>query len=331
MAFVVLSVLLYPWLIALLRQVMFNTVQTDNYAPYLLYLLGDPEGGIPAAPWGYRILSVLAAAPLTQIPTINFSLLQGSSPAYLAATQALAILSYLCTVGTICTAGHIAFSRFHCGPTGTVLAGVLAFVLVHYAAFYSLDVPAILLISLGVLALGSPGWFALLILASTFANEKVFIVFGLVLGVRFLLVPDRRRDHVLLLMPIIVASMAYAFAVNMVALPKLPHQEGPGRFLETIAINVEASLSLRGLLLNILPVLVVATLALLARHGSRANALPYASRPDWLVVPLMLCVALVASVSLNIGRIVMHTFPLFIGPAALALERQFVRQGPRSV
>lgn len=86
-------------------------------------------------------------------------------------------------------------------------------------------------------------------------------------------------------------------------------------------MNVQACLTLRGLLLNVLPVLVVFALAILAKAATLSKHVPYASQGDWLVVPLLLCVAMVASITLNIGRIVMHAFPLFTGPVALALEQ----------
>lgn len=95
-------------------------------------------------------------------------------------------------------------------------------------------------------------------------------------------------------------------------------------------MNVQASLTLRGLLLNVLPVLGVFALALLARTATLSKHVPYASQGDWLVVPLLLCVAMAASITLNVGRIVMHAFPLFIGPVAWALEQRIQGQSAHS-
>jgi hypothetical protein len=105
-------------------------------------------------------------------------------------------------------------------------------------------------------------------------------------------------------------------------LPRLEHQQGADRFVGTIMTNLRASLSLRGLLLNDVPVLIAFALALLARREASPGTAPHATRADWLVVPFMLGVALTASISLNLGRIVMHTFPLYLGPVALFLERR---------
>jgi hypothetical protein len=322
LAFLVLSVLLYPVLIGLLRVVLFNTVQADDYAPYLLYLLGHREGSVPGAPWAYRILSAAAAAPFTLVPPISFNALPGNgSPAYMAAKQALALLSYFCVMGTTCIAAHTAATRFRCGLAGTLLAGILAFVMCQYTAVYALDTPAVLLVSLGVLAMNSPAAFAGVMVLSALANEKVLIVFGLVLAVRLLLAPSR-RGTLLLLMPVVLGCVLYGLAVMAFPMPRLEHQTGPGRLLQAVMINVQASVTPRGLLLNVLPVAILLGVALYGRKHTSPKAAPYATRADWLAVPLLLCVAMVASVSLNLGRIVMHAFPLFIGPAALALERQ---------
>ena len=321
LTFVALSVLLYPIFITLLRVVLFNTVVTDDYAPYLLYLTQHPEGRVPGAPWAYRVLSVAAAVPFKLLPTINFSNLPGNwTPAYVSAKQALALLSYVCMVATICIAGYTAATRFRCGPAGTLLAGVLAFILSQYIALYALDAPALLLVSLGVLALNSLPAFTALMVVSALANEKVLIVFGLLFVVRLLFRPSRRQF--LFLLSVLLGFALYGLAMVAFPMPRPEHQEGAGRFLSTIMLNIQASLTARGMLLNVLPVLVLFAFAFLARKGASSKVEPYASRVDWCVLPLLLGVAMVASLSLNLGRIVMHAFPLFIGPAALALEQR---------
>jgi hypothetical protein len=220
-------------------------------------------------------------------------------------------------------------SRNRCGPLGTILAGALAFLLCQYTAVYSLEAPAVLLVSLGVLALNSLPGFAALMAVSALANEKVLIVFGLLLAVRLLLLPSRRRQ-VLFLLAVGLGCNLYGLAMAAFPLRRAAHQEGLGQALSTIMLNVQASLSLRGLLLNVLPVLVLFAVGFLARKAAPAKDSPCASRVDWLVIPLLLGIAMVASLTLNLGRIVMHAFPLFIGPAALALEQRMQSMVARS-
>jgi hypothetical protein len=304
--FVGLSIVLSPLLIGQLRLVAFKTVPGDDYAPYLLYLLGHPEGVLVDAPWAYRFLSVLAAAPFMALPRASFSLLAQGSPAYLSALQALTVFSFLCMVATICTAGYIAVRRFGCGPLGVVGAGVIAFVACQHTAIHALDMPTILLIAL--------------MLASAFANEKVLLVFGLLFLARVASNPAQWRQYLPRLVPVIVGSIAYVIVAKVMALPTPAHQTGLMRIFDTIQANFEASLTVRGLLLNVLPVVLATALALLARSSVRPEHAPYAARSDSLVLVGLLGAGLVATLDVNVGRIVMHAFPLFVGPAALHLE-----------
>jgi hypothetical protein len=113
----------------------------------------------------------------------------------------------------------------------------------------------------------------------------------------------------------------------VLALPGNEHQINPAAFAETFMINMRATLSARGFLLNFMPLAVIGALAAAAYSSSRDDALdPYTRREDWLVIPLLLIVAMLMSLHYNLGRIVMHAFPLFVGPAALALERRLGRR-----
>ena len=59
-----LAVVLHPLLLMLFRLMIFNTFPRDDYASILLGWLGEPGGAPLESPYGYRALSVLAAAPL---------------------------------------------------------------------------------------------------------------------------------------------------------------------------------------------------------------------------------------------------------------------------
>ena len=57
--------------------------------------MGEPEGHLLSAPWGYRFLSVLIAYPFTYLPIVNFSKLpEFSSLVAIEANQALVCLNY---------------------------------------------------------------------------------------------------------------------------------------------------------------------------------------------------------------------------------------------
>ena len=76
--FALLAILFHPFFFITFRLMAFDTVPRDDYARYLLWLLHEPGGAFPGSLYGYRILSVLAAAPfyyvlpalpLTNLPT----------------------------------------------------------------------------------------------------------------------------------------------------------------------------------------------------------------------------------------------------------------------
>ena len=54
-------------LFAIDRIMVFNTVPRDDYAPFLLWVIGAPGGAFPGSPYGYRLLTILAAVPLYHI------------------------------------------------------------------------------------------------------------------------------------------------------------------------------------------------------------------------------------------------------------------------
>ncbi|PVE21384.1 hypothetical protein DC522_26945 [Microvirga sp. KLBC 81] len=114
---------------------------------------------------------------------------------------------------------------------------------------------------------------------SALVNEKVLIVFGLMFAVRLLLRPAQRRAF-LLLLPVIVGCALYGAVMIAIPLPRMEHQQSLGHLLQSIMMNVQASLTLKGPLLNVLPVLVVLTLALLARTTTLSKDAPYASQVD---------------------------------------------------
>jgi hypothetical protein len=100
------------------------------------------------------------------------------------------------------------------------------------------------------------------------------------------------------------------------------YQIEPSGYIATLAANLCATLSARGLLLNVLPVAVLTGVAGLGwRHAApRLANTPF--RPvDLLVIPGLVVVALVLTQMFQIGRIVMHAAPLYVIPGAVALGR----------
>src|SRR5262245_43336769 len=95
--------LFYPLFFVVFRLSAFKTVPTDDYAPYLLWVLQEPGGAFPLSPYCYRILSMFAAVPFYYIlPPLDLTNIPGTiSPTWHRATAALSALSFVSMVGTM--------------------------------------------------------------------------------------------------------------------------------------------------------------------------------------------------------------------------------------
>ena len=77
------------------RTAIFKVLSYDDYAPYLLYVLGEPGGEIPHSPWVYRIGSIILAAPFYNLPLVSLNgggareIIASDTLFYLKATQAI--------------------------------------------------------------------------------------------------------------------------------------------------------------------------------------------------------------------------------------------------
>jgi hypothetical protein len=317
-----LALALEPLFFSIDRLMVFATVPRDDYAPFLLWLAGAPGGAFPESPYGYRVLSMVAAWPLYHLlPSLRLTNLPAAlTPAYVRATAALAALAYV----SLLTAGLVAYrtarDRLGLARRDALLAGILLGALVLHSQFFGIDAFAILLVAAGVYALDRPACFVPLILLAVFANEKVAIVFALWLTLRCAWDAADRRRFAVPWIATVVALALYGAALLLVHLPGNSYQLEPGGYFATVATNLRASVSARGLLLNALPVLVLLVIGACGwRWGRRAGRSGLLRPIDLLMIPALVVVALVLTQFFQTGRIVMHAAPLFVAPAAAAL------------
>ncbi len=322
LSFVGCAAALSPFFWTIYRTMIFQTMPRDDYAPFVLWLVGQHGGAFPEAPYGYRLLSAAAALPFYELlPAFHFSNLPTSVTAtYMRATAAIAALSYFSALGAAFLCGRIAL---RCGLDlgHAVLAGALLFVLCWYSQIYGIDPLAILGVTIMVMLIDRPAIFASAIIGSVVLNEKICMVLALWLTIRCLLVP---RDRMRLLAPWIASLAAlaiYLLMVKLVALPGNAYQIRPAGYPLRIAANIAASLSARGLILNLWPTVLLAGIALI---GWRAPDLQGRfRRSDLLLVVALAVLALTVTTDFQIGRIVMHGAPIFVVPAAAAIGALF--------
>ena len=309
-------VLLSPFFWTLYRIMVFHTVPRDDYASSLMWLLGQKGGVPPESPYAYRILSTAAAIPFDLIlPVLRVSRLNsGISSDYLRATAAFAALAYTAAVGAAFVSARFA-RRLGVAPSAAVGAGALLFVLCWFSEIYSIDPLAILGVAMLVSVLHDRRLFVPGVVGSIVVNEKICMVLVLWLGSRWLLCADDRAS---LGAPLLASMGALAIYLAMVLLVHVPgnsYQLRPVRYAGTIAANLAVQASARGVVLNLVPTVVLAGVAV---AGWPAGSVGPFRRADIVVIPALVLLALTVTHQFQIGRLVMHAAPLFVVPAAAA-------------
>jgi hypothetical protein len=314
---------LSPFYFVLYRLALFDTVPHDDYAPYLLWLAGAPHGVVPDSPYAYRLLSVAAAWPFYRLlPVLSLT----NQPAGLSVEtmRAIAALSMLSFTSLLATGGLMAWlgRKEGLNPGAAACAGGVAMALIWHTQVTAIDPLALLFITAGLCAVRRPWLFAALLAVSIGVNEKIAMVLAAWLAARVVFGPDRRWA-MLPALQAIVAVLLYGALVLTLRLPGNAYQLTPGGYFGTISENLAAYATARGLLLNIMPSLVLFTIAGI---GHRQIGTGLFRRTDIWAIPAMLLVALVLTQFYQAGRLVMHTAPLFVIPLMAALQ---ARDEPR--
>jgi hypothetical protein len=321
---IALALALEPLFFTINRIMVFDTVPRDDYAPFLLWLAGAPGGAFPESPYGYRLLTMVAALPFYYVlPALRLTNLPASlTPQYVQATAALATLSYLSLLAAGLLAYRTARDRVGLPRRESVLAGLILCLLILHSQFFGIDAFAILLVTAGIYMLSRPFGLAMLILPAVFANEKVTIVFALWLTLRCLGSTVERRRLGAQWFATVASVAMYLAMLLILRLPGNSYQLEPGGYLATLLANVHASISARGLLLNGLPVAVLLAVGALSWcRGERPDFANLFRPVDLLTIPGLVLVALAMTQFFQVGRIVMHAAPLYVIPAAAALGR----------
>jgi hypothetical protein len=320
---VVLLLLSIPLFFSIYRDAAFNTAPRDDYGPYLQSIVGA-GGHVPGAPMAYRLFSVLLAVPFYFVlPVYHFSNLPAVDPNYLKATEAISATSWLCLLAM---AGVIYVTcRDKAGATrkSAFLVALLALFFAQFTGVTTIDPIALLIISVLIYFFDRIQLFAPLVVVSVGFNEKVAFLFVIVFGLRLLLARDRSALSFLAVS--LLAAVVY-FAVRIiVAEPGNGNQTSPSTYWHSLVSTMKVSLTLKGLVINVLPIVLVALVAWL--DVRMARQLGYQSalwrNTDALVFLGMLLIGLAIDVQYTAGRLVMFTFPLYMPLLALRLDATF--------
>jgi hypothetical protein len=307
------------------RTAAFNTIPRDDYAPYLLYLVGQ-GGNMPGAPFAYRIASVAVAIPFYYIlPIYAFANLQNIDTPYLRATQALSFSSYLWLVLTPVVIYTIARKQ-HCATrASSLIVALLTFFLGGFISKVGVDPFAIFIISLLILWLKKPLLFVPLVFVSMGINEKIPVVFATLLTFR-LITSGMRRCRFTLFAQLLFSYLAVSGYLAAVFFLKVPGSEtytDPALFLTHLQSSLIFTLSPKGLVLNILPVLILLLIVVLAIRYRQQTSFQVSDVSSLFV---LLTLALIADVAYNVGRVVMYSYPLYL-PAVSGFIKKVLENG----
>lgn len=150
--------LLSPFFFVLFRLAAFDTVPHDDYTPYLLWLDGNVQGGIPESPNCYRLLSMVMAWPFYRLmPAIPLTNLPASITAEaLRATAAITLLSYVAGIVTALLTYRLGRTEGGLDRGHAMAAGALAWALVWYTQVTAIDTLALLAITAALCTLRNP-------------------------------------------------------------------------------------------------------------------------------------------------------------------------------
>jgi hypothetical protein len=309
---VLLLVAFSPLFFQIYRTAAFNIVPRDDYGPYLQFILGK-GGSLPGSPMIYRPWSVIVAVPFYYgLPFYAFSNLPTIDDAYLRATAALAAVSYLSVIGSAAVMFAICRRKLQASQKASLIVALLSMSLSAYVAQVGIDPLAILVITV-LLYLIDRGWpFYLTLVLSTFMNEKIVFFIAIVLGLR--LIFGRQWSEVPRLIVCGAAVISYLVVRILVYLPGYENQMMPASFLGTLIGTIPLMLSTKGVVTNLVPIGLVAVLAILAYRGiDRLNLrVQLVQKADVLVFVALLLIGMAIKMEYTIGRLVMFAYPLYL-------------------
>lgn len=320
--FAILVLCSYWIFINIYRINAFNIVPHDDYAPYLLYILGEQGGRVLGAPQAYRIFSVAAAVPFYYIlPFFKFSLLENVNVTYLRAVEALAMVSYVSMLLSCALIYLITCKKFSASsPTG-IIASLMALLLFQFSGYTSVDPIGILMVCLLIFYSGSPVVFGILIIVSVGFNEKISLIFSMLMVSRVLFIKDKR------FIPYAILSiLAFAIYLSVRTLLNIPgHEEHMQftRFLAGAVANISGLTSLKRFVLGIVPFITLIILYALAAKEWKLNPNRYNNYFSIVDISALLGLFLISmGVGIQVfGRIAMFCFPFYLPLAAIYIGR----------
>jgi len=313
------------------RKNAFDTIPRDPYEAYLLHLDGDTSGFLPGSPFTYRVFSILPGYLIYNIlpQAPDLELLKNDHPHWHKALFAISLSNYLAITLLAWLVFRLMYIQLSAGIGYSLLSSFSVMAFMRYTADYMVDPVVILyLFSLFYFYRNFVLW-ALLLIIGVGVNEKIPLIFALYTMAT--LVHTRSRSNYLRFGLSVFACLIYLY-VRVIAFPMegYENQVDPGSywagFLNTLCLTI----SLKGLYLILLPIGIMLLFCWPLFKGAKDinSALPYPLMPSHIgVIVAIALVAYLTNVEYNVGRNVMHLFPIYLPPFILYLKHRLPETG----
>ncbi len=312
----IIALLGLPELFDSYRQNAFNTIPKDPYEFYMLHLEGDPNGFLPGSPFTYRVFSIIPAYAIYKILPFApiFTHLEGHSPNYLEALFAISISNYIATLALAWLVFHLLYNRLKVRLSSACIAALSVLLLMGYTAYYMVDPIVILYLFCCFYYYQKAILWTFLLLIGVGVNEKIPLIFALYTTASLLY--NRNIGDWVRFGISVFACLLYLW-IRVYAFPMAGYENQVnlasywGGFLNTLALT----LSFKGMYQIILPILITILLAwpLFTGKSSTGKEFPYSLKTAHIgIIFAMILIAYVTNVEYNVGRNVMHLFPVFL-------------------
>lgn len=304
------------------RLVVFRTTPRDTYENLLMWIAGVPGAEILPAPFIFRPLSVLPAWPIFEVaPVVRFSMLPPEDEVFLRAIFALTLVWAVAKVliGWLCA--KLAARWYGASTVAQVGVGIAAWAMAGFGSSGMVDATGTAWAALCLVLMGTP-WFAPAMLAAVLVNEKIVIAMAVYTGVRWFL--SRSRDDLKLMGWSWLAVVVYAVLSTSAPVVRLESQSSVWMIGSNALTTLRYSLSMKGFMLNVLPVCglgFIAALGLWSSEKSEDGELRNRAFVGLAVLAALVLASVAAGVEGNVGRIASYSIPWILPGLAVFIDR----------
>jgi len=302
---------------------VFGTLSYDDYARFLLFVLGERGGQVPPSPFVYRIGSVVLAIPFYYLPPLELRGGWATDPTaaveYVRATQAICAANVFFVTATAIVIMIYLRGRLRTSLETAFCAALVFIILSRYLGLGSIDGIATLVVAAGVISAAERYFrgFCAAALIGAAVNEKILLVLFAMVSFRALSQYEHRLAYMKLAAAAAAVLFGYVLTVWAFPFPGAENQRDVGTYIPSLVAMLKNSLTAQGLYQNLWPPIILAALWLVGMSAPTKGR--FTSAADIAVPLVLLLVSLALNVNYNAGRITMYALPLFVIGAAQSL------------